>query len=116
MILQLCRKIISDIDEIFSCLHSKRIKNVYREHAGICRQVLLSEADINHNSIMQCEKVLENPSYENCKQLDYMLYEIYSSARYDGVYAKDEEQEKIHREMYQNINNKLMILNLVDRK
>ena len=113
--IRLCENAIKDIDRMFSEIHSGRMKKFYKEYANMCRKSLLLSAEKDRGEVIKaisiCEKVIEDPSYENCKELEHMLLIVCLDDEYDCVTSESDEREVLHRKMYYTLKSKLILLN-----
>ena len=102
--IEVCQKVINSLDEFTKNLHSERIKEIYCEHAIVYKEFIstsidnYSKKELALDVIGACDKVIENPSYENCVAFDdfkALLNPIDCIMRSNNI-----EQERVHVQLY----------------
>lgn len=117
--IEACSDFIEVLDKPFLRLHNEATKAAYIEKANSFKNSVLSRETskeiIDIKIIKACEKVIKNPNYKNCTELDDILELIYPDENYGGVVAENKEQEFIHRKLWRYIDRMLRLLKEIQR-
>ncbi|MBR4720255.1 MAG: hypothetical protein IK057_00690 [Clostridia bacterium] len=107
--IEVCSDFIEVLEKPFLQLHINSQKNAYIKKASHFKNIVSGQGGLEE-VIRCCDKVMENPNYNNCVALDDVLEMIFPDESYDGVIAENKQQEFIHRKLWRYINKTLKLL------
>lgn len=112
--IKVCLDYLTILEEAFMWLHNDSIKNDYIEKAIVLKAFYSGREGVGKGVINEvikcCEKVLEEPNYKNCTELDDILDIASPSKEYDGLPAENGQQEILHRKLWRYFKRTLQLL------
>lgn len=115
--IELCENIINPIDNMLKTIYGDNVKEIYIEQANTYKSFISSSIDAYSNQdlaitvIDACDKVIANPSYENCVYLDD-VYMLLNPKFCDIKHTDNSKQEMAHVRLYNRLDAVKRMINL----